>query len=1023
MAYQKQKRRITAGGLNLLPPADLVQEPDSVVLQNWRQDQAGALVSRRGMVRFASGLGGAVHSLYRIGDDRYGGVGSTLLYGRDLATTAATGFDGQALFFAAHNDWVWIMNRGKRGKAQGASFYNMVPDPPTGKIVAAAGVQTSLQIATVEPSEAWQLSLWSGGEVRINPDVFNESTSAGSVSVTMGSQTATGLGTNWTPDLAGQRLRVDLTDGTTYGALIGTVESETSLTLANAFPVEGGSGLVYQIGVDVDASSFDTGNKVEGMASFSMRCYTAGRWQAEFYLPTPKDTKLFGVANDRDQFKVWIYAENPPAVKRIRITLFNGDTAGDPSMFAQIDDPSVLLNQTPYTWTQLSILRGLDPVGMVAANPEYQTIQAQMAAADFAGDTALYAQLQQQSSLLYASLLAKAPYFRTFGAAFDWGAVTRAWLEFEITEASFVHIDEISMVGSMGGALKGDFVFFVTFDNGSGHESTGGAESDAVTFDNQPAALTAIPVSPDPQVTRRHIYVSGGPFPIPLRADTIHDNTATTHTVSVDVDAVQAADVEMPFENDPPPFARGICGPYDGRLIAWSSLAHVARYWYTPVGKPFAWPGADDDGDGQWEDVGDAKEEILCVIPLPRTLVFLKEGSVHRLTGDPDTNSPEQRVTKTNVFGPRSACNAGDYGYYAGNKGMFKFTSDTAQLVSGKVQPIFEGQYVELSDGSFAVPVNLYSAPRSAFVMEYRAGRVYFSYPEEGSTTPNKTLVYEEAGDRWSTFKSALGGLSAIHFEGVGTESGLYGGTVGGGLYSMEAQGYANDAGSAIELLWQSALSDMGLPDNDKVAADVVIIHRTADAGEAPSTLTAKLIWDNGQVTVLGTMSSTTRVTRIFRLGTDGLGLTLLNAAVRIEGSATSTVRIFQTFLHWYALERSGLTFDTGVIDFGSLKVKECDELRMDITSTGATVNWALYSDLPGNAIASRETGVFTVAPGVRTVLPINLASIRRGIKWRFCAWSDGEIQMHDLNFHVLELGEYIDGAKGETWESKAALL
>ena len=145
MAYRKDdSQRILSGSLNLLPPADKVASPDSPILHNFRVDQAGQLRVRRGTFADTTTLGSPVTGLHRVANDRFGGVGSALHMDAALSTFIANGFDGNALRFAAYQDQLWVMNRGKRGKAGAASggyFRPWVPDAPTGAPTVAAGAQ------------------------------------------------------------------------------------------------------------------------------------------------------------------------------------------------------------------------------------------------------------------------------------------------------------------------------------------------------------------------------------------------------------------------------------------------------------------------------------------------------------------------------------------------------------------------------------------------------------------------------------------------------------------------------------------------------------------------------------------------------------------------------------------------------------------------------------------------------------------------------------------------------------------
>lgn len=709
MAYRKQKDRVLAGSLNLLPPGDLTPAPDSLRLQNWRVDQAGALRSRRGLHKDASGLG-YIHSLFRSGDDRYGGEAGNLRYGANLSATVASGFDGEPLGFAAMQDFTWVMNRSKQGKAQANNWYSWVPDTPA--------------------------------------------------------------------------------------------------NAPFAYYIDGG---------------------------------------------------------------------------------------------------------TRYT---------------------------------------------------------------------------------------------------------GAFTFYVTFATADGHESGPSPPSDLREPQDMGLGLQQIATIPaDSNATMRHIYGIGGDLNRPLRFLTINDKDTDECVLTATIEEVQNLNIAMPVDYDAPPPARGLLGPYLGRLIAWSSRAHPNRLWWTPTAKPWAWPGANDESEGYWIDVGDEDEDLLNVTHRRDLLLIYKERSIWRIAGDPGELGvlPERTNANIGAAGVQAVCTAGSYDYVRGPKGIYRFNGDYEQKVSVKIDPIFKGDQVQMTD-SYSLPP-LDPTRDSYSVLAYSQGRLYFSYTEEaGSVWADVTLVYEEDSQRWYQHRMRLagphtGGFSTLYDEGGDPGHALLGGIGGGYLYQLD-QGETDD-GLAIPLIWQSSFKDQGIPDNEKVYADLVIDYRTALAGQTPSTLTVKMIYDNGTDEAVGSIVSSERTTSIFPLGADDKGRKALNASVLVEGDATSTVIIYAVYIHWYAEARWAKTFDSGVVDLGG--VNQLDELEFDITALG-TVNWAVHTDLPGGAVGERATSTFA-ATSDRETVPARF-TVAEGRRARLLVWSEEPFQLHGIKWRVKPIGEYIDGAAGDYWES-----
>ena len=89
--------------------------------------------------------------------------------------------------------------------------------------------------------------------------------------------------------------------------------------------------------------------------------------------------------------------------------------------------------------------------------------------------------------------------------------------------------------GTSGGSLTDTsvYVLYVTYEDSNGYQTPAGTASASATAatPNLQLDVTAIPVSAEPLVTKRHLYVSkdGGNI---LFSQTISDNTTTTATVS-----------------------------------------------------------------------------------------------------------------------------------------------------------------------------------------------------------------------------------------------------------------------------------------------------------------------------------------------------------------------------------------------------------------------------------------------------------------------------------------------------------
>lgn len=993
MAFQKQQARILNGGLSLVPPVDLTPAPDSLHLQNWRIDQAGQLRSRRGLLR--DGSPGSVHSLFRTGTDRFGGVGSTLRYGTALDSTLASGFDGQPLSFAAQSEHVWCMNPARQVKVKDRVAQNWGVAAPTSAPVATAGASASVLLAEFQSEEAWEVSYFAANVATLNPTFEDVLTEQGTVTATESSADLVGVGTNWTPAMVGANIQVIVSDDWSVYSVVAAVPDETHLTLITPFDAGTRSGYAYSITQTRAAVDYDLSNKQSGAASLHIACNPPGRWQAR--RSGAWDTRIQGDAEDDDQFRLWVYASDPAAVSTIKVTL-RTETAA-----AEVTIPGARLQQQVFTWTQLHVARRANLDSLLGASPAWTALLQQIAAARESGDAVTLEALEQQRYVLGAELQTATPAFQTIGE-FDWGAVTGLWVEADVTSACDVHFDRAEFVGGLQSSLEGEFTFFVTFANAEGHESNASPGAEAVELRKQAVALSNIPVSPDPQVTARHIYGIGGGVLSPMRFATVAGNAATTATLTVSVPQVQTLGIRMPMDHDPPPAARGVCGPHLGRLFAWRGN----RLYWSKVAQPWAWPGADDEAEGSWVDVGEAGEDIVACTYRGRTLTIYKQRSVHRLSGDPATigNDPERTGAGIGLVGPKAITSEGEVDYLVGAQGVYRYNGDREEELSRKVAPLFRGERVRVGYDVTLQPVEL--TAMAACVLAVRFGRLYLSYPEAGHTTPTATLVLNlDTGD-WMQYRSSLGGFTALYGEGQGN---AFLGAAGSGIYELEEG--ATDDGQAIPLVWQSGFVDQGVPDNDKAYADLVVEAVTADPGEAPSSLVVKVGYASGTKAwqTLGTIQATERKAFPFPLGVNGIGPEERNLAVRIEGDARSGVTIFAAYVHWYPIARKALTFDSGVISLaGELAGFEADGTITD------TLSWSIYTDFPGGFIEQRATG--QVAATGQRVHGVTLDAPLRGTRGRVVVWSAQPFQLHRIRLKERAAGVLLD--TNERWDSAA---
>jgi len=745
---------------------------------------------------------------------------------------------------------------------------------------------------------------------------------------------------------------------------------------------------------DYDAhTDFADTNKIEGTGALRLACTHTGTWYVEQTFATVKDLGVDATQKDADEFRIWFWTDNPAAIEEITVAIDvnDGTFAVDyyQVSWKRSDGTAQWNGMAMWSWIQLKAFRKIPQILPTDEN---------------------YIELTNQFST--------APGFVRTGdtAAKDWSTAKAIRVQIRVSYTVTNQFDYAFFVGGVSGNLDGEVYYYQTNDTADGHESNPSPVSTAITISKRAATVTLVACD-DTLCTKRHLYRIGSGLSKALRVGTVNDRATTaTWTDIGDNDTAQANNIEMPIDHDAPPAARGMVGPYFGRLISFSSAAHPARFWWTNVAQPWFWPGSDDEV-GNWNEAGEASEEILNCTNHRRLLVMYKARGIWRLFGDPDSAEPELVDGSRSAVGASAIADAGDIDYFVATDGIYSFNGDSSQKISGKIDPIFKGDYCLLYGTTYAVPI--YADYIQNSVLEYAFGQLFFSYCEDlQGTTPTVTLVYDISSKTWamhrmnSTTVGCGGGFAALYYEGQRNPlmGAIYSESFGAQVLELE-YGHSDD-GQAMYLLWQSAYLDQEMPDTEKVYCDLVIDYYSEDA------LTVTMVFNNSVEVPVGSLLSATRARATFSLGPNGLGYRAYNAAVRIEGYSTHEAVVFACYLHFYVDAREGKTFDTGVIDLGDQRAKQIDRIEIDYEAVGAVV-WYLLSDLPGPTFAQRDTGEFAAAAS-RSVVGAGITGggVVEGRRFRLVMVSSSTFRLHGIRVRVRPIAEYIDGAQGETWKS-----
>src|SRR3990167_853741 len=146
-------------------------------------------------------------------------------------------------------------------------------------------------------------------------------------------------------------------------------------------------------------------------------------------------------------------------------------------------------------------------------------------------------------------------------------------------------------LGASGNIPSGTYRYVVTYVSTYGKESNRSDPSDSIQANNNQISLTAIPTSPEAQVTSRKLYRDDGGDAIYRLVTTISDNTTTTYTDNssvADLSSDQAPEAAGPEDNSAPE-TMAFVASYDAYIFG--VLASDRRtVVYTESNEPEYWP-------------------------------------------------------------------------------------------------------------------------------------------------------------------------------------------------------------------------------------------------------------------------------------------------------------------------------------------------------------------------------------------------------------------------------------------------
>jgi hypothetical protein len=213
-----------------------------------------------------------------------------------------------------------------------------------------------------------------------------------------------------------------------------------------------------------------------------------------------------------------------------------------------------------------------------------------------------------------------------------------------------------------------------------GSVSSMGLISAPITVTNDAISLTAIPVSADPQVDARDVYVEiGGQWYL---AGIIPDNTTTIFTYDA-LDSTTVLSELGRTDRDPPPdaikiwaFHKDIVFGSDGRTLAWSSLNEFESFSQLQRNSNAF---QTDDGTN------------ITALTSYTDLAIAKERSIYVRSGDDVSYTISKKITDSGIIARNSVIVKDNILYYLAHDGFRVFDGNLSVIISRNINNLLYG--------------------------------------------------------------------------------------------------------------------------------------------------------------------------------------------------------------------------------------------------------------------------------------------------------------------------------------------
>lgn len=233
---------------------------------------------------------------------------------------------------------------------------------------------------------------------------------------------------------------------------------------------------------------------------------------------------------------------------------------------------------------------------------------------------------------------------------------------------------------------------------------------------------------------------------------------------------------------------------YNNVLLMSGFSSQLSTIWFSDIGEPegirpeFNFEVRSNDGD-----------KVYGQKAYNQGAVIFKERSFHRLSGDnPDNFNLTEVSTEYGCISHRAAVTWENQLYFLDRKGICSFDGANTTIVSTKIEPTF-------------IAMNIDAAKEQAVGIHNRfRNEVWFSFPINGATMNNVTVVYDYVAQAWTKFEGFMpSSLSMVRGGSFAAQRAFFGG-YSGTVFNFD-NNISNYAGQAMTCVIRPRfLGDMG---------------------------------------------------------------------------------------------------------------------------------------------------------------------------------------------------------------------